>query len=80
MYSYYPPPAPPGQDDFTRFILGIVKLAAFMFIMMILTSIGAMDFNIDPSTGFDVSTIIKLIVAIAPLLLLVSALRDLGVR
>ncbi|MEM4620863.1 MAG: hypothetical protein QW607_11705 [Desulfurococcaceae archaeon] len=63
-----------------RIILGIIKLVLAGFLINLVTTIAdrASDVSIGGTT-IPVSTILTLIVAFFPIMLLISALRDLGI-
>lgn len=77
-------PGGPGgtESEFGRFILGVIKLVLMGVIYTILMSIGALDFpSFGPGEGgASIGDMVRLVIAFAPLLLLISALKDLGVR
>ena len=64
-----------------RIITGIIKLALIPVVIAILNSINLDLSNIDlGGTTIDLSVIVTVVKVFAPLFLLISGLRDLGVR
>lgn len=60
---------------FERLVSGLVKLILAGVIFSILSPLLTMDLRV---MGQDLSAVVAVIVALAPLLLLISGLRDLG--
>lgn len=69
------------QSPLGRIFLGIIKLALASFLVALVSTFNTFgqDINIGGIT-IPIGTILTLIIAFFPILLLLSALRDLGVR
>lgn len=69
------------QSPLGRIFLGIIKLALAGFLIALVSTFQSFAGDITiGSLTIPVGTIIQLIIAFFPILLLISALRDLGVR
>jgi hypothetical protein len=64
-----------GRHYFERLVSGIVKLVLAGVILTILSPLLSISVEV---LGHDISVVVAVLVALAPLLLLVAGLRDLG--
>lgn len=63
-----------------KFIMGVIKLVLASFLIAVINSLGSLagDLNIGGSV-IPVSLILQIIIAFFPIMLLVSAMKDMGI-
>ena len=69
------------NTKFGRMLLGLIKLALAGLLISLVSQFGSMSISINVGGNtYDISAIIQIIVAFFPVLLLISALRDLDIH
>lgn len=64
-----------------RLLLGIIKLALAGFLIALVATFQSFSADVDIGGAIiPIGTILKIIIAFFPILLLISAIRDLGIR